>query len=589
MRIVRCITRSRARPGSFCKIFPCSGETRRRLQEVDLLLDFSRQLSGLNPDNIVRALLDSARRVISAAHAGSVLLWDAQSLRLVPRAVSGYADNEGMKEISFAAGEALPGTVFASGKTRRVDELNLTRDYPLNADGLMLYRRVTGGRLPVSSLLIPILAGEQNLGVLVLDNFNTPAAFKPEDEILLTSLSQQVALSLENVRLMQATEERAGQLQALTDVAATITSSLQSRELVASLLDQLVPVLPYDTATLWMREKEQLTVNASRGFPDPEQLLGLNVKLADSALFKQMIRAGQPISVGDVREDPRFPSLEAPRLSWMGIPLMAKGEVIGLIALEKSQANFYTNEHIQVATTFASQAAVALENARLFEDSLNRAAELDQRSQRLALLNRFSSALSGLLDAEQIMELSAEELLTALGALRVSVIAFERGKGASEDRPAAHPPCHHPNLCRMPRSSPVCANRAVSTPQRMCALKTKLIPLLDFLGNDTRGLMILPLGAAETRTLVLIHGGEETHFGLNEIELARTIGNQASIALENARLYQSTVQTAERFAILNQASSEINSSLDPEEIYVFIHKAAQTIDAGGGFCHHPAR
>ncbi len=154
------------------------GETRRRLGEVDLLLDFSRQLSGLNPDNIVRALLDSARRVISAAHAGSVLIWDNQQLRLVPKAVSGYADNEGMKKITFAAGEALPGSVYATGKTRRVDELNLNRDYPLSAESLMLYRQVTGGRLPVSSLVVPILAGEQNLGVLVLDNFNTPGAFK---------------------------------------------------------------------------------------------------------------------------------------------------------------------------------------------------------------------------------------------------------------------------------------------------------------------------------------------------------------------------------------------------------------------------
>jgi GAF domain-containing protein len=552
------------------------GETRRRLQEVDLLLDFSRQLSGLNPENIVRALLDSARRVISAAHAGSVLLWDAQSLRLVPRSVSGYPDNDGMKEISFAAGEALPGAVFASGKPRRVDEFNLTRDYPLNTDGLLLYRRVTGGRLPVSSLLIPILAGEQNLGVLVLDNFNTIAAFRSADETLLMSLSQQVALSLENVRLMQATEERAGQLQALTDVATIITSSLQSRELIASLLDQLAPVLPYDTATLWMREKEQLTVNASRGFPDPEQLLGLNVKEADSALFKQMIRAGQPISVGDVREDPRFPTLEMPRLSWMGIPLMAKGEVIGLIALEKSRANFYSTEHIQVATTFASQAAVALENARLFEDSLGRAAELDQRSQRLALLNRFSSALSGLLDADQIMELSADELLTALGALRVSVVIFERGKAELKvvlprtRRATSKFVPDVPLFSRLRESHGVYITEDVH-------LETETLALLDFLGNDTRGLMIMPLGAAETRALVLLHGGEKTRFGLNEIELARTIGNQASIALENARLYQSTVRTAERFAILNQASSEINSSLDPEEIYVFIHKAAKRL------------
>lgn len=551
-------------------------ETRRRLTEVNLLLDFSRQLSGMDPDNIVRALLDSARRVISAAHAGSVLLWDSQSLRLTPRFVSGYADNEGMMQIRFAAGEALPGAVFTGGKPRRVDELNLTRDYPLDPDNLLRYRQATGGRLPVSSLLIPILAGEQNLGVLALDNFNTAAAFKPEDETLLLSLAQQVALSLENVRLVQATQERAGQLQALTDVAATITSSLQSRELIASLLDQLAPVLSCDTATLWMREKDQLTVHAVRGFPDAEELLGLNVNVADSALFKQMIRAGRPISVADTRDDPRFPAPDAPRLSWMGIPLMAKGEVIGLIALEKEQANFYTNEHIQVATTFASQAAVALENARLFEDSLRRAAELDERSQRLALLNRFSSALSGLLDADQILELSAQELLAALGALRVSVIAFERGRGVLKTvlprtRRALSKPAPDAPLFHRIRES-----RGLYTVEDVRA-EDDTQPLLDFLGADTRGLLILPLGAAEVRALILLHSGEAAPFGLNEIELARTIGNQASIALENARLYQSTVQTAKRFAVLNQVSSEINSSLDPEEIYVFIHKAVQRL------------
>lgn len=551
-------------------------ETRRRLQEVDLLLDFSRQLSGLNPDHIVRALLDSARRVIPAAHAGSVLLWDAQTLRLKPRAISGYADNEGMKEISFAAGEALPGAVFASGHPRRVDELNLTRDYPMSTDGLLLYRRATGGRLPVSSLIIPILAGEQSLGVLVLDNFNTTAAFRADDETLLMSLAQQVALSLENVRLVQATEERAGQLQALTDVAAIITSSLQSRDLIASLLDQLKPVMSYDTATLWMRNEDQLTVNAVRGFPEPDELLGLNVNVDDSALFKQLTGAGQPVVVGDVREDPRFPKLEEPRLSWMGIPLMAKGEMIGLIALEKAQANFYSSEHIQVATTFASQASVALENARLFEDSLGRAAELDQRSRRLALLNRFSSALSGLLDADQITALSAQELLTALGALRVSVIAFERGKGVLKTvlprarRAVSKPVPDAPLFARLRES------RGVYTTEDVRA-ENEASPFLDFLGADTRGLMILPMGVAETHALLLIHGGEDTRFGSNEIELARTIGNQAAIALENARLYQSTVQTAERFAILNQASSEINSSLDPEEIYEFIYRAVQRL------------
>ncbi len=128
----------------------------------------------------------------------------------------------------------------------------------------------------------------------------------------MVSLSQQVALSLENVRLVHAMTERAGQLEALNDVATAITSSLRSDDLIAGLLDQLAPILPFDTATLWLRDRERLTVAAARGFPDTEKRLGLTIAVTDSALFKEMIKSGQPISVGDVRQDARFPSVEAP-------------------------------------------------------------------------------------------------------------------------------------------------------------------------------------------------------------------------------------------------------------------------------------
>ena len=92
--------------------------------------------------------------------------------------------------------------------------------------------------------------------MLVLDNFNTTGAFSADDEALLLSLTQQVALSLENVRLVQASQERANQFQALTDVSATMTSSLKSTDLVAGLLDRLKAVIPFDTAILWLREGE---------------------------------------------------------------------------------------------------------------------------------------------------------------------------------------------------------------------------------------------------------------------------------------------------------------------------------------------
>ena len=552
-------------------------ETRRRLQEVNLLLDFSRQLRGLDSEQIVRALLESARRALPAAHAGAVLVWDEHANHLFPRAVSGYADNETMKRIEYRSGESLPGQVFETRRPLRVDEVQFTRDYIFSTEGLLLYRQATGGRLPVSSLLVPIQSGDMSVGVLVLDNFNTPSAFTLEDETLLLSLSQQVGLSLQNVRLVQTTQERAAQLEALTDASTALASNLQSDELVASLLDQLEPIVAYDTATLWLREKDRLTVAAARGFPDTERRLGLTIAMEDSALFKEMIRTGQGIAVGDVRHDPRFPHLEAPRLSWLGVPLISKNEVTGVLALEKWQSYFYNREHMQVGMTFASQAAVALENARLFEDSLSRATELDERSQRLALLNRFSSALSGLLDEGKILQLTAQELMDALNAPHVSVVIFERNdpvwKYALPKTTAKLPqrlpdaPIFH----RLRESLGVFATDAVNA-------EPDLTPLSKFLGDSTRSLLILPLvSSANLRALIFIHQSESIRFSLNEIELARTLTNQASIALENARLYQSTLSTAERFSILNQASYEVGANLDPEQVYVAVHKAAQRL------------
>jgi len=552
-------------------------ETRRRLQEVNLLLDFSRQLRGLDSERIVRALLESARRALQSAHAGVVLIWDEQTGQLLPQAVSGYADNETMKRIVYHLGESLPGQVLETKRPLRVDEIQFTRDYTFSTEGLLLYRQGTGGRLPVSSLMIPIQSGEQSVGVLVLDNFNTPAAFTYEDETLLLSLSQQVGLSLQNVRLVKTTQERAAQLEALTNAATTLTASLQSDELVASLLDQLEPVIPYDTATLWLREKNRLTVAAARGFPDTERRLGLTIAMEDSMLFKEMIRTGQGILVGDVRQDPRFPSLEAPRLSWLGLPLISKNEVIGVLALEKWQAHFYTREHVQVGTTFASQSAVALDNARLFEDSIGRATELDERSQRLALLNRFSSALSGLLDEEKILQLTAQELMDALNAPRVSIVMLERGNAtwkyaapdAREKLPQKLPDA--PLFHRLQESLGVFATDAVNA-------ESDLTPLGKFLGEGTRSLLVLPLvGGANLRALAFIHQSESIRFSLTEIELARTLTNQASIALENARLYQSTLLTASRFSILNQASYQVGANLDPEQIYIAVHQAAQRL------------
>jgi GAF domain-containing protein len=213
--------------------------------------------------------------------------------------------------------------------------------------------------------------------------------------------------------------------------------------------------------------------------------------------------------------------VEAPRLSWVGIPFISKGELAGVLALEKWQAHYYTREQLQVALTFASQFAVALDNARLYEDSLHRAAELDQRSQRLALLNRFSSSMSGLLDADQILQLTADELLKALGCKRVSVVTFERGQAFWK---LANPRVRY-KLPRALPDAPIFSRLRESLGvfnTDDAANEPDLASLSEFLGEGATALLILPLASGSNlRALVSAHMAGEGHFGLNEIELAR--------------------------------------------------------------------
>ncbi len=567
-------------------------ETRRRLQEMDLILEFSRQLGSLDTSNILNALIKSTMRAIPSTHAGLVALWDVKTNRLIPQIAEGYVDNASLLEIVYplqAAGAALalPAQVFKLSRAKRIDEANFARDYNLPVDDLMRYRKATAGKLPVSSLLVPIQAGETVLGVLVLDNFSVPSAFTIESEALATSFTQQTALALENARLFQASEERTVQLQALTMVAGTMTSSLQRSDLVASLLEQLQLVLPYDTATLWLREGSELTVAAANGFLDSDQRLGLSVAVEDSLLLNEMIKTGLPISVRDIRTDPRFPALVImERNSWLGIPLIAKGEVIGVIALEKTETNFYSQEHIQAATTFAGQAAVALENSRLYEESLHRATELDQRSQRLALLNRLSSELGSTLDTYKILQMSANELQMALNCSMVSVVLFDDLK---EPYLQVETPSITPELPLFLPSTPLfdhlreslgifSTNDVLSEPE-LADLKA------FFADRRTRSLLAVPLiNGSDLRGLLLLQTEQTYRFSLPEIELALTISNQTAIAIQNAYLYAETRQLTEeleervreRTEELSKAShntetllqviTELTASLDMDQV-----------------------
>jgi PAS domain S-box-containing protein len=530
-------------------------ETRRRLQEVNLLLDFSRQLGSLDPGSILHNLVDSALRVVPAAQTGLVALWDPSLERLVPQAATGYHRDEQIMALYFAPGEGIAGQAFLSGKAIRLAEINFARHINLTPENMLLYRDACAGRTTVSCLVVPIIgsSGErgslptQPWGVLVLENFVSPGAFTAEDQALITSLTQQTALTLENARLYQASRQRAQQMQTLTEVASTITSSLEPDELITTLLDQMQAILPYNTGILWLRSLEPgrqvMTVRAARGFADSDQRVGLSAAVEDSQLLHEMTVTGMPIYVPNVQNDPRFPALlEFEYLSWLGVPLISSSEVIGVIALEKTEPNFYQPEHIQIVTTFASQAAVALENASLYQESLRRAGELDQHTQVLVMLNRLSSELSGSLDVDHILDYTVKELHQALSCSLTSALLFDAsGKPvlrAEYPHGISELPCPVPSAHLFERMAEALGTFNCESARQ----EPDLEPLDDFLmQRRTHGLLAVPLATgSKLHGLLLAHSDYPYRFDPDEVELARTIANQVAITVENANLFEET-------------------------------------------------
>ncbi|MAT42591.1 MAG: hypothetical protein CL609_09635 [Anaerolineaceae bacterium] len=519
-------------------------ETRQHLGEVDLLLKFSRKLGSLDSIAIMTTLLDTSFDLVPNAEAGWAAFWDNQNQVLVPIAAAGYNKPEELLKIRITPEtKTLPFKVFTDKQSIRVDEVDFAESYPLSSGDLMHYRQSHGARLPISNLVVPVVIAEQSLGVMVLENFEEPVAFDQEDENLASSLAQQTALALENARLFRASQQRSQQLQALTEVGSTITSSLQSEALINSLLDRLGSVVSYDTATLWLRENDKLTVVAAKGFADDEDRAGISVSIEDSALFQQMNADLLPIFVPDIRKDDRFPSLLEPeRLSWLGIPLLSKSTLVGMIALEKQEASYYQADGVQIATTFASQAAVALENARLFEESVRRTMELDQRSQRLALLNRFSGEVTATLDESHILELSIEQILQAVdleqgAALLIDgqTVRFVFSKPHFESLQLAEVKSL-PVFEHLQETQGIMIVPDVSTEKSLGGLTELFLK-----PRETQSLLIIPLLSATTVLgWLLLESKQIRRFSPDEIELARTITNQAAVAVQNARLLAET-------------------------------------------------
>jgi PAS domain S-box-containing protein len=194
--------------------------------------------------------------------------------------------------------------------------------------------------------------------------------------------------------LEQRVEERTREFATLLEVANNLASTLDMERLLGLILDQLTIVVDCFGATIYKVEGEALIALAHRGPISQQEVSELHFLVRQAGAFQQVILQQTPVIIPDVRDDTpladlfresvsdRIESSFAYIRSWLGVPLTIKEQVIGMLGLHHDKPNYYTSRHAKLAIAFANQAAIAIENARLYEQA-QELATLQER-QRLA-------------------------------------------------------------------------------------------------------------------------------------------------------------------------------------------------------------
>jgi serine phosphatase RsbU (regulator of sigma subunit) len=254
----------------------------------------------------------------------------------------------------------------------------------------------------LSLLIIPIQIRGDIVGALVVEVTRSRPAFEPWEISLGQVMADQLGIALQNVQLYEAEYQRRRQAETLREVSFVVGSSLNLSDVLERILDQLGRVVKYDSAAIHLIQGKYRRIIAGRGFPHPEKVVGLTfpVQLDECEPGSIAIHTRQPVVIGDIQgQYELFRDLPHHHInSWMGIPLIARDKVIGLITIDQVELNAFQQEDVALALAFASQAAVALENARLHElevKELERELEIAQEIQE-TLLPQFVPQIPGL-------------------------------------------------------------------------------------------------------------------------------------------------------------------------------------------------
>ncbi len=499
-----------------------------RRRELEALYQADEQLlSRLELNEVLQALVDTAVGILGADK-GGVMVLDERTQELKIRAYRGFSPAS-FSRVTFRPGQGIAGRVFQSGQPTAVEDTNLeplvTREF-VEAEGVRAF------------LQVPIKIGDQVYGVFSAD-YLEPREFDQATVQLLMSLASHAALALENARLYADTTEQIAQLTALQETTRAMASTLELDQLLDLIIRQATTLLRADggMVNLVVEGEPYDEVVAAIGLA--EHTVG-NRSPLEGSLSGWVVMHSQPVVVDQIELDERIdrsdPELLRLIKSAAVAPLAIKDQVFGTLVVligKGDRAGSLDQADLETLVAFANQAAIAIENARLYESE-------QRRAEQFQLLLDLGSRLTSILSPDQLrMQISnlirgaLEYKQVSFGLIEGDNVVFRSGAGQFWDQLSREP-------LRLPIGGKSLSSWVVKHAEPLVVPDVLHDSRYFFLPGDTetRSEVVVPLRIKDKVIGVLAASSDRLNaFDGSDVAVLQTLADQSAIAIENARLY----------------------------------------------------
>lgn len=222
---------------------------------------------------------------------------------------------------------------------------------------------------------VPLVVGSDLLGVIIVDNQSSGQGFSDESRGLLEALAANIGIALQNARLYQRTDDQltnhVAELDILRQIDSELMDALSWERVLNMIMDWGLRITGAHSASLALTnpEAQELRLVAGYGLDVEDSDLKQTQLTYSQGLMGLVARTGSPIIVDDVREHPDYIPLTNDTRAYLSVPIRRRGRVIAVLNLESTQVGAFSASHRDFVERLANRASVALDNARLFEET----------------------------------------------------------------------------------------------------------------------------------------------------------------------------------------------------------------------------